>query len=75
MKNLFYKTLLFVAGTMRSDSNKSSKRLFGSIGFICSIVFIGIWEHDLINELLYVSAGLLGLETVFKLFNTAKRKK
>ena len=75
MKNLFYKTLSFIAGTMMSDSNKSSKRFFGSIGFVCSIIFIALWERDLIKELLFVSAGLLGLETVFKLFSISKKKK
>lgn len=39
----------------------SSKRFFGAIGFICSILFISIWKHDLISELLYVSSALLGL--------------
>ena len=27
-------------------------------------MFIAIWQHDLINELLYVSASLIGLDTV-----------
>lgn len=75
MKKFFYKVFKFVAQALRSNTDESSKRLFGAIGFICSIIFIGLWERDLIKELLFVSAGLLGMETVFKLFSISKKKK
>ena len=68
MKKYFDKFIKFVASALRSNTDESSKRLFGAIGFICSIVFIAIWSHSLFEELLYVSVGLLGLETITKVF-------
>ncbi len=60
----FGKVINFFANSYKSDQPQSSKRLFGSIGYISTIVFIAIWRHDLVNELLYVSATLIGLETI-----------
>jgi hypothetical protein len=51
----------FIKASLTKGSPESSKRLFGAIGFISSIVFIAIWEHGMINELLYVSSALIGL--------------
>ena len=51
----------FLKNIFNSQSEVSSKRLFGGIGFISSIVFIGVFDHNLISTLLYVSAALLGL--------------
>lgn len=45
-------------------ASESAKRLYGAIGFIVAIVYIAIWDHDSIVTLLYVSAGLLGLESI-----------
>ena len=60
--------IAFIENLYKSDSPQSAKRFFGSIGFICSIVFIAIWAHALINELMYVSATLIGLDTIVKGF-------
>lgn len=68
MKKFVYKVFKFVANALRSNTDESSKRLFGAIGFICSIVFIAIWSHSLFQELLYTSAALLGLETLTNIF-------
>lgn len=68
MKKFFDKLVRFVAQALRSNTDESSKRLFGAIGFICSIVFIAIWSHALFNELLYVSVALLGLESFTNIF-------
>ena len=68
MKKFINKLLSFVANALRSETSESSKRIFGAIGFLASVAFIGIWVHDLINELMYVSVMLLGLETVTNLF-------
>jgi cobalamin biosynthesis protein CobD/CbiB len=68
MKKFFDKVVRFVAQALRSNTDESSKRLFGAIGFICSIIFIAIWSHALFNELLYVSVALLGLESVTNIF-------
>lgn len=51
----------FLRNILSKDSPESSKRLFGAIGFLLSIVFIAIWQHEMINELLYVSSALIGL--------------
>jgi cobalamin biosynthesis protein CobD/CbiB len=68
MKKFFDKVVRFVANALRSDKSESSKRLFGAIGFICSIVFIAIWSHSLFNELLYISVALLGLGSITNMF-------
>lgn len=47
---------------------ESAKRFYGAIGYITSIIYIALWDHDSIVILLYVSAGLLGLEAVTKIF-------
>jgi len=69
-KFIFFVTkfIFFVAHSLKTDTSESSKRLFGAIGFITAIVYIAIWGHDLIETLLYVSAALLGLETVSNIF-------
>ena len=51
-----------------SGTSESAKRLYGALGYVCAIVYIGIWRHDLIEMLLIVSATLLGLETIFNSF-------
>jgi hypothetical protein len=58
----------FINGIFSTGTPESSKRVFGAIGFICSIIYIGIWGHDLIPQLLYVSASLLGIETISNIF-------
>ena len=47
---------------LSSEGNVSSKRVNGTIGFICSIIIILTAKIDLVDILLYVSAGLLGKE-------------
>lgn len=67
-KNYLDRLIRFVASSLRSNADESSKRLFGAIGFICSIIFIAIWSHSLFQELLYTSVALLGLETLTNIF-------
>lgn len=57
MKALFN----FIKSALSKDSPESSKRLLGAIGYISGIIMIAIWRHDLISELLFTSAGLIGL--------------
>lgn len=64
--------LEFVKDIYQSDKPASSKRFFGSIGFICAIVFIGVWKHDLIAELMYVSAGMITADKVINAFTRNK---
>ncbi len=44
-----------------SASSTSSKRFFGSIGFIVYLVYIGVFDHALISQLGILSTALLGL--------------
>lgn len=54
----------FILDIFNSSSHNSSKRFFGGIGWICSITFIAIWQRDLIEALMWCSAGLIGLDTL-----------
>ena len=66
----------FILEIYNSQSPTSSKRVFGSIGWICSIVFIALWQRELVNELMYTSATLIGLDTATKVAElfTSKKK-
>ena len=58
----------FIKNIFTSGTPESSKRIFGGIGFICAIVFIALWQRALTDTLLFVSASLLGLETITNLW-------
>lgn len=58
----------FILDMLSNNDSVSSKRVLGVIGFVCSIIFIAIWQHDLIDLLLLTSASLVGLETVANAF-------
>lgn len=70
MKKLFS----FIKGVYSSGSPESSKRFFGSIGWLSAIVIIYIWRKDLTETLLFVSAALIGLETLVNGINIFKKK-
>ena len=53
----------FIKNIFTSGTPESSKRIFGGLGFICAIIFIALWNRQLTDTLLFVSASLLGLET------------
>ena len=63
----------FFKDMFSSEKGVSSKRVFGGVGFICSIVFIALWSRDLIDMLLITSASMIGLETISSIF-TPKQK-
>ena len=63
----------FLKDMFSSEKGVSSKRVFGGIGFLCSIVFIALWSRDLIDFLLITSASMIGLETISAIF-TPKQK-
>lgn len=74
-KNTFLnKVVSFIANSLRSTAPESSKRIFGALGFLVSMIYIAIWAHPLIETLLYVSAALLGLEAVTGIFNKTTKK-
>ena len=58
----------FILDMLSNNNSVSSKRVLGVIGFVCSIIFIAIWQHDLFDLLLLTSASLVGLETVANVF-------
>ena len=64
----------FIKEMLSSQSNVSSKRVIGSIGYIAAIIFIAIWQHDMIDMLLITSASLLGLEKVADIFTKKVEK-
>ena len=62
------KVFKFVKNMLSTGTNESSKRTLGAVGYICAIIFIAIWAHDLIGTLLYVSSALITggtIETIF----------
>ena len=65
----------FMQGVYSSGSPESSKRFFGSIGWISVIVIIFIWRLDLTETLLYVSMALIGFETVTGIFKKKDENK
>jgi hypothetical protein len=60
--------MTFLRNIFTSDKPESSKRFFGAIGYISAIVAIFVWRHDLVETLLFVSAGLLGLDSITKIW-------
>ena len=59
------KFLSFLKGVHSENGEPSSKRWYGGISYLAVTVRIVGWQPDLVNELLYVSASLIGLATVF----------
>lgn len=62
----------FLKSLFESDKHQSSKRFFGAIGFISFIVFVAIWDHSLIDTLGFISASLVGLDTITTAFKPKK---
>ena len=58
---------------IHSDSKTkglSSKRVYGAIGFMSCLIFsIVTLNADLLEVIIYVSAGMIGLDSVMKAFN------
>lgn len=65
----------FLLNMFSSRSDTSSKRVNGTIGWLAAIVMIAVWEHGLIETLLYVSAGMIGFGAVEKVFSILANKK
>lgn len=61
---------------IHSDSKSrglSSKRVYGAIGFMSCLIMSLVTENaDLIEVIIYVSAGMIGLDTVVKALNKSK---
>jgi hypothetical protein len=59
----------FFKNIFLKDKSESSKRVFGGLGMFACIVVICIFKQEFLRELLYVSAGLLGLGLLDKMKN------
>ena len=79
MKTLFNRLLHYLKGVHSSGTSESAKRFYGGIGWVCVLVYVPIFDRDLIGELMIVSASLIGLETakslLSDLINGIKKKK
>jgi len=64
----------FLQGVYSAGTPESSKRFFGSIGWLNSIIIIYIWRLDLAETLLSVSAALIGLEIALEIIKAFKKK-
>lgn len=62
----------FIRDMLSGGSDVSSKRVMGVIGYLTGLVFVGVFDHELISTVIYVSAGLLGLGILDKLSQTKK---
>lgn len=65
----------FLKEMLSGEKAISSKRVNGTIGWLASLVFIGIWQHDLIFEMMVTSAALIGLDTLKNGLSGMKSKK
>ena len=65
----------FLLNMFSSRADTSSKRVNGTIGWLAAIAMIAIWQHDLIELLLWVSAGMLGAGAAEKVFTILANKK
>ena len=79
MKQLFNRLLHYLKGVHSSGTAESAKRFYGGIGWMCVLVYIPLFDRELIGELMIVSASLIGLETakslLSDLINGIKKKK
>lgn len=58
----------FIKDIFSNSENLSSKRVFGGLAIISVIVFGFIeMNKDIFDQLMYIGASLLGLETINKM--------
>ena len=57
----------FFKNIFLKDKPESSKRFFGAIGFIAATAVICVFQQQMVDELLYTSAALLGLGILDKI--------
>lgn len=69
MKTLFNRLLHYLKGVHSSGAAESAKRFYGGIGWLCVLVYIPVFDRELIGELMIVSASLIGLETAKSLLS------
>ena len=59
----------FILNILKSDTAESSKRFVGVLGSISLIISMLIWHTDtLVNAVLVLSLGALGITAVEKIF-------
>ena len=59
----------FFKNIFLKNKPESSKRFFGAVGFIAATLVICIYQQQMINELLYTSAALMGMGILDETFN------
>ena len=59
----------FFKNIFLKDKPESSKRFFGAVGFVAATIVICIFKQDLIDQLLYTSAALMGMGILDETFN------
>ena len=60
----------FIKDILSGNSDVSSKRVMGVIGYLACIVVICVWKQDMLSQLLYTSAALIGLGILDKIKTT-----
>lgn len=68
------KLLKFIKEVHSEDGKGSSKRIYGGISYLAVTARIVGWQPEFVDELLYVSASLIGLATVFTGIAKIKQK-
>lgn len=67
---------MWIIALFSEDDRASSKRIFGALGMTLSMLLITLERTNvLIKDLLYVSAGLLGLSMVDKIASGLNRRR
>ena len=59
----------FLKNIFLKNKPESSKRFFGAVGFVAATFVICIFKQDLIDQLLYTSAALMGMGILDNLKN------
>lgn len=57
----------FIKDMLSGNSDVSSKRVMGVTGYLACIVVICVWKQDMLSQLLYTSAALIGLGILDKI--------
>lgn len=73
MKTIFQKVLAAIKSLFSSDGQVSSKRVFGAIMLIWTLVLVTVGNnHQLLREVLYLGTSLISIETVVSIIKAVK---
>ena len=54
----------FLKEMFSGEKSISSKRVNGTVGWLVFIVYVGVFDHELIDLVGWISASLIGLDTL-----------